>query len=51
MDMDKAKELVKDQANRHKSLSLYYDYLGEKVRAKGNAEVAEALETVLEAVK
>lgn len=51
MDMDKAKAMVLEQVVRHKALSVLYTNIGDTIHAKDHADVAEALETVLEAVE
>lgn len=51
MDMDKAKDITLEQIERHKALSKLYDNIGDENHSKDHSDVAEALDTVLEAVK
>lgn len=51
MDMDKAKDMMLEQIERHRALSALYMNIGDKIHSKDHSDVAEALAMVLEAVK
>lgn len=51
MDMDRAREIVQDQIDKHWKINESAVKLGEHKIALEHLNIAEALETVLEAAK
>ena len=51
MDMDRAKEIARDQINKHRVIAKHAVGLEMYLTANEHTELAEALETVLEAAK